>query len=321
MIIYNPELNPNLLDYGITIPLLDDRADKCFEALKKIDPSLSYFDLNDISPITKNDLLLCHTNEYVEKLLSVKARLAILETFELVDAEGKYYRYDPTIAKKELSGIVFRAMLNASVTYQTCLNALSNGFSFFLGGGMHHAMSFEGRGFCLINDIVIAIRKLQNENGIGKALIIDVDAHKGDGTAQLTENDDLITTLSIHMADAWPLDDKSDSNPSLISSTLDIPMKIGEENLYIQKLKEGLDYVGTTYDFALVVNGADPYELDELESSAGIKLTKEQMLERDLLVYNFLKQNKIPQAYVMAGGYGKRSWEIYYQFLKEVLYS
>jgi acetoin utilization deacetylase AcuC-like enzyme len=69
---------------------------------------------------------------------------------------------------------------------------------------------------------------------------------------------------------------------------------------------------------AIVVNGSDPYEHDELQSTDKLKLTREQLLARDIMVYEFLKDRKIPQSYIMAGGYGKRSWEIYTQFLKFV---
>lgn len=71
-------------------------------------------------------------------------------------------------------------------------------------------------------------------------------------------------------------------------------------------------------DVVIVVNGADPYEHDELPSAAFINLSKEQMLARDKFLYQFFKERNIPQSYVMAGGYGAKAWEIYLQFLKFV---
>ena len=73
---------------------------------------------------------------------------------------------------------------------------------------MHHAQRAYGDGFCIVNDIVIAIRKLQAEGLVRTAWVIDIDAHKGDGTAAITLGDDSIITLSIHMAQGWPLDGK-----------------------------------------------------------------------------------------------------------------
>ncbi len=72
-------------------------------------------------------------------------------------------------------------------------------------------------------------------------------------------------------------------------------------------------------DIAIVVSGVDPYEKDELPSADDLKLSLEQMRQRDLLVFNFLRQRSIPRAYLMAGGYGARSWEAYAQFLEWVL--
>jgi len=72
-------------------------------------------------------------------------------------------------------------------------------------------------------------------------------------------------------------------------------------------------------DLALVVSGSDPYEHDELPSTAPLSLSLGQLLERDRLIYRFLSQRRIPAAYVMSGGYGERSWEVYHQFLRWVL--
>jgi len=76
---------------------------------------------------------------------------------------------------------------------------------------------------------------------------------------------------------------------------------------------------GPRPDLAVVVSGADPYEKDELPSTQPLKLSLAQLKERDLLIYEFLQQRKIPKAYLMAGGYGEHSWEVYAQFLEWVL--
>jgi acetoin utilization deacetylase AcuC-like enzyme len=68
-----------------------------------------------------------------------------------------------------------------------------------------------------------------------------------------------------------------------------------------------------------VVSGADPYEHDELPSTRLLRLSKRQMMERDILIYSFLKSRGIPAAYLMSGGYGEKIWEVYYQFLEWAL--
>ena len=187
---------------------------------------------------------------------------------------------------------------------------------------MHHAQLDFGNGFCLLNDVVIALRKLQSEGRIRTAWVIDVDAHKGDGTAALTHGDDTITTLSIHMARGWPLDGNpvlpdGRPHPSFIPSDIDIPIAAGEENDYNAALLEGLYRLdaGQRPELAVVVSGADPYAKDELPSTRELRLSLAQMEARDRLVYRFLKDRRIPHAGLMAGGYGDSAWEIYSRFL------
>jgi acetoin utilization deacetylase AcuC-like enzyme len=170
--------------------------------------------------------------------------------------------------------------------------------------------------------VVIALRKLQHEGQIRTAWVIDVDAHKGDGTAALTRGDDTITTLSIHMARGWPLDGNpvlpdGRPNPSFIPSDIDIPIATGEENSYNAALLEGLYRLdaGRRPDLAVVISGADPYEKDELPSTQELCLNLDQMVERDRLVYRFLQDRRIPHAGLMAGGYGASAWEVYSRYL------
>ena len=267
-----------------------------------------------------------HSKEYVKKLYSKELEKELIRSYELIDENGNYRRYNPSIATQPLKKLFKNILIKVSGSYQCMITALDKKFSFFLGGGMHHAKKNYGEGFCIVNDIVIAVRKLQANNKIKKAWIIDVDAHKGDGTAELTEHDETIITLSIHMAKGWPLDNpKYDKagiiNPSFIQSNIDIPIAKGEDNKYLDKLKKGLLKLEKypKPEIAVVVLGSDPYEKDQLESSKSLQLTLKQMKDRDLMIYNFLKAKNIPQAYLMAGGYGEYSWEVYTQFLKKVL--
>jgi len=323
MILYNPECDLKFSEYGVEIPIVDDRALKVFESLKKDDPSLSYFPFEKIPSITRDDLLLAHNKDFVDRLYGSYAELEreMLSCYELVDEDGHYHRYNPKKAKKDFTRAFDVVLKQVGLTYACASEALKNGFSYFLGGGMHHAMSFGGRGFCLVNDIVIALRKLQNENKIQTAWVIDVDAHKGDGTSEITKADRSIITLSLHMKEGWPLDSGSVRDPWFIPCNIDVGIDVGEESTYLEKLQAALNELEANYpkaDIAIVVDGADPFEADELESTEKLKLSKEQLLERDKLIYEFLKSRNIPQAYVMAGGYGHRAWEIYTQFLKFV---
>jgi acetoin utilization deacetylase AcuC-like enzyme len=220
-----------------------------------------------------------------------------------------------------------------------------------MGGGSHHARYDTGSGFCLLNDVTIAVMKILSEFPLHLIWIIDMDVHKGDGTAELVnfarergelQNPELpcaekpcVLTLSIHMAKGWPLDAESlstakEGRAPLIASDIDIGIDSGEENEYTPRLAEGIRELErlsaalypskTRPDFVLVVDGADPYEYDGLPSSGLLKLSLEQCLERDNYVYRYLTDRGIPSAWIQSGGYGDRAWEPTANFLLGIRY-
>ena len=330
MIIYDKNLKEGLSEFGIEIPIHHSRAARTFEKLKDheiLGPKIDQWLVSRISEtVTREDLLRVHSDEYVARLYSDKLEDEIIRTFELIDEKGHYYRYNPHNATLPLTQLFERLLFKVAGTVQCCRLALKKEFCFAFGGGMHHAKRDYGAGFCMVNDIVVALRKLQAENLIRTAWVIDLDAHKGDGTAVLTREDSSITTLSIHMARGWPLDGEAYDqqgrlNPSFVPSDIDIPVGTGEEHLYVAKLQAGLEKligIGPT-DLAIVLAGSDPYEKDELPSTGELRLSLQQLKERDILVYHFLKDQGIPRAYVTAGGYGEHSWEVDYQFIEWAL--
>jgi len=330
MIIYDKNLKEGLAEFGIEIPIHHSRAARTFEMLKShniLGPKINQWHISSINEtLTRKDLLRVHSVEYVARLYSERLEDEIIRTFELIDDHGRYYRYNPNNATLPLAQLFERLLFKAAGTVQCCRVALEKEFCFAFGGGMHHAKRDYGEGFCMVNDIVIALRKLQAENLIRTAWVIDLDAHKGDGTAVLTREDSSITTLSIHMAHGWPLDGEvydrqGRLNPSFVPSDIDIPVAPGEEPLYVARLQEGLDKLNSVGppDMAIVLAGSDPYAKDELPSTGEMKLSLAQLNERDLLVYHFLKARRIPRAYVTAGGYGKHSWEVDWQFIEWAL--
>ncbi len=326
MILYDPRIPASLIEFGIQIPLRDSRSTRTLQAPLD-DPQLKSLQSHwhkdrIVETISREDLLRVHSAEYVERLHSPALEKEIIATFELIDTEGKYYRYTPESATRPLTDLFERILLKNAGTIQAARLALQHGFCFSFTGGAHHAQRDFGNGFCLINDVVIAARKLQFEKMVRRVWVIDVDAHKGDGTAALTAGDDSIRTLSVHMASGWPLDcpivlADGRPNPSFIPSDIDIPIESGEEAYYLERLGAGLGKLaeGDTADLAIVVCGADPYEKDELPSTAPLKLSLDQMFERDRLIYTWLKERKIPAVFLMAGGYGDEVWRVYAQFL------
>lgn len=329
-LLYDSQHPLGLQDFGIEIPVRDSRAQRAFEALLA-DPRLAarqaVWHVPQVTEtLSRADLERVHNPAYVARLFSPDLEKEIIRTYELVDDQGRYHRYNPSQARLPLGDLFGRILHRAAGTVQCARLALETGFCFYFGGGMHHAHADFGHGFCLVNDIVIAVRKLQAEGRVRRAWVVDVDAHKGDGTAALTAADPSVRTLSIHMAHGWPLDApprdaQGRPHPAHTPSDIDLPVAAGEESSYLARLAEGLEQLAALgpADLAVVVSGADAYEHDELPSAAELKLTLEQMTARDRLVQGFLAQRGIPYAGLMAGGYGDRVWPVYARFLGPLL--
>jgi acetoin utilization deacetylase AcuC-like enzyme len=351
MILYDPAFTVDFREYGIMLPIAPDRAGRVVEVLRGRD-GLSGFPgpILDVGGALglpgmaalegrvvpdRRDLERVFQGEFVAGLYGAGLSAALLNAYELIDPQGRPRRYEPDRAAKPLTGLFEAILTQVGGTCLACRLALAGaagtpGFCYYLGGGMHHGRYDAGAGFCLVNDIVIAARKLQAEGACRLVWVVDVDAHKGCGTAELVSfartRGDLghkagaeILTLSIHMAAGWPLDRETLAGAPAgraprIPSDVEIPLEAGDEAAYVPELEGGLHRLeaisgGQKPDLAIVVDGADPYEHDGLPSSAPLKLTLDQCAARDWLIYAFLRDRAIPSAWIMAGGYGERAWE------------
>jgi acetoin utilization deacetylase AcuC-like enzyme len=314
-VIYNPVSLHHYKEYGIGIPMLNERVEKPFAYISK-KYGVVATEADKFKTYNHEILSLAHDDEYCERVMK-DPKSVVIDTYELIKEDGSFNRYNPEEATRPLEDFIDKALGHINGTIMACENALDLGFCYHLGGGMHHAMSFRPGGFCMFNDMVTAIRLMQEKGQIKNAVIIDMDAHKGDGTAQVTCDDSSIRTFSIHMRDGWPLDKEDKSDASFIHSDMDIGVTLEDD--YLAMLKDGLEHFNPQEDFAIVVHGADVYEKDELESAQLIQLSKEDVLKRDLMVYELLKDRGIPQAWVMAGGYGRYVHEVFTQFLDHAL--
>lgn len=363
MILLDPAVAVKWRDYGILIPFPPDRprnivgflkksADPCPMPIVSIKEALEFLGKKTEFEISEEALERVHKKEYIDIFFQeskekrdLETTRAILDIYELVDEKGNYHRYNKELAKKTMRDL-FETSIMGSLkgSYLAARLALENesGFCFYLSGGNHHARYDWGAGFCVLNDVIFTARAMQNEGRAKIIWIIDVDAHKGCGSAEIVdfirrginphhfEEDCTIVTLSIHMARGWPLDresmekSKPDRAPN-IKSDIEIPVEKGEESLYTKKLEAGLMQFaalsgGKNADLAIVVDGDDPYEYDEIESSSLLKLTLTQMLERDTLIYDFLVSRGIKSVWLLAGGYGERAWEPAANFLKSLTF-
>ncbi|MFT6631445.1 MAG: acetoin utilization deacetylase AcuC-like enzyme [Bacteriovoracaceae bacterium] len=317
-IIYNLDSLHNFSDYGISVPLLNNRVINTVNALKE----KYHLEELDFAPVSNEDLLLVHTSGYIERVENEPDNV-VKDGYELVNSDGSFNRFNPSEQRLPLNDFINKAKLHVAGTYLATLEALDSGFAYHIGGGMHHAMSSKPSGFCLFNDIAFSARKIIKGGKAKKVLVIDLDCHKGDGTAQITQNDESIYTFSIHMKNGWPLvgdkfDEEGKLNQSFIPSSCDVA--ISSTDNYLEKLNSALNItLEQNFDLAIVIHGVDVHMSDGLPSSEGIKLTTEELLERDLIVYNRLVASKTPQAWCLGGGYGEEVHKLYIQFLEEIL--
>lgn len=304
-VLTHPKLDLKLPSFGIDVPLLDQRVERIVRHL-----GLKAFDLSVLEEITEADVLNVHSREYAQGLWSEKLSSLLSLAYER-EAQFRDLKH-----AQELRSIILNQTSTTHLALKTALEDQDE--TFFLGGGMHHAHFDFGHGFCLINDIVIALEKERRRGRLQTAWVIDTDAHFGDGTAALSSSRDWLTSFSIHQAYGWPL---AEGEQKIIPSSLDIAIEPNEEKHYLSRLETGLLTLEKKFDVpdvVMVVAGADAFEGDILPSSSDLRLSLEQMLQRDQMVYNFFKQRGVPQAWVMAGGYGSEVWRVWAQFLSWV---
>lgn len=181
-------------------------------------------------------------------------------------------------------------------TLWACRRALSGGLGVHLGGGLHHAVATHGRGYCAVNDIAVALRMLMAEGRVLRPLIIDLDAHQGDGTARLFAAEPAVYTFSMHNARAYPF-------PKAIGC-LDVELEpgTGDED-YLDLLGRHLGRVFDEHspDFVLYVAGADPFERDPL---GGLGLSLQGLARRDRTVFQAAAARGAAIGVVAGGGYG-----------------
>lgn len=239
-------------------------------------------DFIEPQPASDEDVALIHHRDYIRKL-----KTGSLSSHEILRMEIPY--------SPELIQAVW---LSAGGSILAGREALKSGATVNLGGGFHHACADHGEGFCVIHDVAIAIRRLQKDAAIARAMTVDCDVHQGNGTAEIFAGDPDVYTFSIHQERNYPYP-KPPSN-------LDVNLEDGvEDGAYLAALKAALDRALEEFspDLIFYLAGADPYREDQL---GGLKLTIEGLIERDRMVFRKARERKIPVAVTLAGGYARR---------------
>jgi acetoin utilization deacetylase AcuC-like enzyme len=233
-------------------------------------------------PAGDEDILRVHTADWVRKL-----KTGTLTASEVMKLEVPY--------SPELVEAVWLA---AGGTILAAQSALRDGFGANLGGGFHHAYPGHGEGFCAIHDVAVAIRRLQADKAVRKAMVVDTDVHHGNGTAAIFAGDESVFTISIHQENNYP-PHKPPSNIDLnMWDRADDVEYLGELIPVVQKSLDDF-----RPDIVFYVGGADPFCEDQL---GGLALTKRGLSERDRKVFEEVRRRGIPVATTLAGGYARR---------------
>ena len=266
-------------------------------------------------PATDDDVLLVHTPQYVEKLKT--GTLSAREELELE------VPYSPELVRA--------FWLAAGGSILAADHALIDGVAISIGGGFHHAFPDHGEGFCVINDVAVAIRRMQRDEKIRTAMTLDCDVHQGNGTAAIFSGSrapsykapttfasalnpappvlhgtrprnreaESVFTISLHQLNNYP----AFKPPS--SLDMNLADGVGDDE-YLSCLGSALSYGLSQFKPELIcyLAGADPYREDQL---GGLSLSIEGLKQRDALVFRIAKSEGIPVMVTLAGGYALRA--------------
>jgi acetoin utilization deacetylase AcuC-like enzyme len=175
--------------------------------------------------------------------------------------------------------------------------SLDHGVAMNLAGGTHHAFPDRGEGFCVYNDVAIAIRELQATKRIERAAIIDLDVHQGNGTNAVFAGDDSVFTFSMHGRRNYPF--------IKVPGSVDIELDDGtDDETYLAMLSETLPgaIAESRPELIVYLAGADSHENDKL---GRLKLSAAGLARRDMMVLQAAREVGIPVAVTIAGGYGR----------------
>jgi acetoin utilization deacetylase AcuC-like enzyme len=241
--------------------------------------TLAAGDILQPEPLDAPTLELVHTPEYLAKLSSSGLSVTEQRRLGLPWSEALWQR----------------ARLASAGTLLAARAALDQGLAGNLAGGTHHAFADHGEGFCALNDVAIAIRKLQAEHLIERAAVVDLDVHQGNGTAAIFEADDEVFTFSMHGERNYPL--------AKMRSNLDVPLEDGVGDAeYLDALQRHLPTVlnAAKADIVFYLAGVDVAAGDRYGKLA---LTEEGIRRRDRWVIEAVRRRGLPLIIVLAGGY------------------
>ena len=232
----------------------------------------------EVAPLAdRSTIELVHDRNYVEAFLSGTLSSAAMRKIGFPWSEG----------------LVKRTLASVGGTLAATSDALNTGWGGTLAGGTHHAFAAEGSGFCVFNDIAVAIASLRAEGKIERAAVVDLDVHQGDGTAHIFKDDPAVLTLSVHCKNNFPL------RKQVSKIDVDLPAETGDDE-YLKVLESVLPRVADfDPDIVFYQSGVDGLNSDRL---GHLKLTHAGLRERDRMVMSSLRA---PLVITLGGGYSE----------------
>lgn len=242
---------------------------------------ISENDIITTYPISDNDVLLAHNEEYYLKLKNL--------SLSSIEERRTGFPQSEQLIERE------RCIMQG--TYLSGKLAIKDGFTFNIAGGTHHAFTNKGEGFCLLNDMALAGLMLLKYNNLSRILILDLDVHQGNGTAEILGNNKNIFTFSMHGKDNYPIEKE------LSDWDIELSHLVNDEE-YLDILYTSLHkiYKDFSPQFILYQAGVDILESDKF---GRLNISFEGCKQRDEIVYEFAKKNSIPVTATMGGGYSE----------------
>jgi acetoin utilization deacetylase AcuC-like enzyme len=286
--------------YGVPIPVLDYDAERATRILAFLSDEglLRLRNVATPDPTSLRALRRVHTDGYLESLQEDEAWVAILGS---------------AISPRQQADLLDLQLAMSGGTILAARLARRRGVAAHLGGGLHHARAGQGHGYCVFNDVAVAIADLRSHGFDGPVLVVDLDLHDGEGTREIFADDTTVHTLSIHNRDLDVAPDALESTSVALGSGVD-------DRTYLDALRVTLPPVFERVRPRLVffLAGCDPAGDDALGDWS---LSAAGLLERDRLVQSLARERDrpVPLVTLLAGGYGRHAWRYSARYLSGLL--
>lgn len=303
-VIYSSAYNPALADIQGWHPLDFNKREKVYQAIRdglELEDSHFYQPLE----VTHAELLQIHDIQYLKALENPAYIAEIFQMPELAELDIE-----------TLDAQLLRPMrLATGGTLQGVELALQYGWAINLSGGFHHAAADRGEGFCFYADIALAALKARQLSPAGSVLIVDLDAHQGNGTARALHDRERVVIMDVYNEDIYPQDHEAERRVDY-----KVPLRSGcKDSEYLPAVDSTLQHILDNHDIRFIIYnaGADVAHSDLLGKLA---VSHDGVVERDEHIFSIARERGIPCLGVLSGAYGPHAAELIGESLSECIF-